>query len=150
MSSRNLDREQANKDTIRTAFDDWASGTGGPFALLANDASWTIVGNSPISRTYQSRREFLDVVIDPLNARLSTPLVPTVRALYAEDDWVIALFDAAATAKDGKPYTNTYTWYLRLRGDLIVEAIAFFDTIAATDLWNRVAPMEDWRRVPNL
>jgi ketosteroid isomerase-like protein len=33
----------------------------------------------------------------------------TVRTLYAEDDWVIALFDASGTARDGKPYHNTYS-----------------------------------------
>jgi ketosteroid isomerase-like protein len=50
------------------------------------------------------------------------------------------LFDATATAKDGKPYTNTYTWYLRMRDGDIIEATAFFDTIEFTDFWKRVAP----------
>lgn len=137
---RDLDREAAAKQLIRAAFDDWAAGTGGPFALLAEDARWTIVGNAPVSRTYEGRADFLDTVIGPFNARLSAPLVPTVRALHAEDDWVIALFDAAGTALDGVPYRNTYTWYLRVVDGAIVEAIAFFDTIAFTDLWNRVSP----------
>lgn len=140
MAERDIAAEQANKDRIRAAFDEWAAGTGGPFALLADDATWTVVGNSPVSRTYGSRQEFLDVVINPFNARMQVPLRPSVRALYAEGDWVIALFDASATARDGKPYENTYTWYMRLAGDEIVEVIAFFDTIEFTDLWNRVAP----------
>ena len=142
MTERNL--EQANKTIIQAAFDDWATGTGGPFALLAPDATWTIVGSSPVSRTFSNRQEFLDVVIDPFNARLATPLIPVVRALYADGDTVIAFFDATATAtataKDGKPYTNTYTWYLRMRDGDIIEATAFFDTIEFTDFWNRVAP----------
>lgn len=51
------------------------------------------------------------------------------------------LFDASsATAKDGKPYENTYTWYPWLRDGVIVEAIAFFDTLEFTDLWTRVSP----------
>lgn len=140
MSERDLAAEQANKDRIRAAFDQWAAGTGGPFALLADDASWTIVGNSPVSRTYGSRQEFLDVVINPFNARMDVPLRPTVRALYADGDWVVALFDASATARDGTPYENTYTWYMRMAGDAIVEVIAFFDTIEFTDFWNRVSP----------
>ncbi|GAA4879720.1 nuclear transport factor 2 family protein [Actinomycetospora straminea] len=93
-----------------------------------------------MSRTYESRREFLDVVIDPFDARMSAPLVPVVRGLYADGDWVIVLFDAAATARDGRPYRNTYTWYLRLDGGAIVEAVAFFDTLEFADLWHRVAP----------
>ncbi|MQA12147.1 MAG: nuclear transport factor 2 family protein [Pseudonocardiaceae bacterium] len=136
--------EQANKERIRAAFDEWAAGTGGPFALLAEDATWTIVGNSPVSRKYHSRKEFIDVVIDPFNARMSAPLVPRVRGLYADGDWVIALFDGHATARDGNPYENTYTWYMRFAqtadGAQIVEVIAFFDTIEFTDFWTRVSP----------
>jgi ketosteroid isomerase-like protein len=140
MSTRDLDLEQDNKAAIQAAFDDWAAGSGGPFSLLAADATWTIVGNSPVSRTFESRQEFLDVVIEPFNARLATPLVPAVRGLYAEGDTVIALFDGSATARDGRPYENTYTWYLRMQGGAIVEAIAFFDTIEFTDFWNRINP----------
>ena len=140
VTARDLQAEAANKATIARAFEAWAAGTGGPYALLDDDATWTIVGNSPASRRYGSRREFLDLVIDPFNARMASPLVPTVRALYAEDDWVIALFDASGTARDGKPYNNTYSWYLRLRDGRIVEAIAFFDTIEFTDFWQRITP----------
>jgi ketosteroid isomerase-like protein len=140
LTARDLQAEAANKATIARAFEEWAAGTGGPYALLADDATWTIVGNSPASRRYDSRQEFLEGVIDPFNARMASPLVPTVRALYAEDDWVIALFDASGTARDGKPYTNTYSWYLRLRDGRIVEAIAFFDTIEFTDFWQRITP----------
>jgi len=53
---------------------------------------------------------------------------------------VIALFDAEATARDGKPYKNAYTWYMRMRDERIVEAIAFFDTVEFTDLWSRIKP----------
>lgn len=138
--SRDLLAEEANKATVARAFEEWVAGTGGPFALLADDATWTIVGTSPASRQYNSRQEFMDVVIDPFNARMASPLVPTVRALYAEDDWVIALFDASGTARDGKPYNNTYSWYMRLQDGQIVEAIAFFDTLEFTDFWNRITP----------
>jgi ketosteroid isomerase-like protein len=140
VGERDLAAEQANKDLVRKAFDEWAAGTGGPFGLLADDATWTIVGNSPVSRTYSSRQEFLDVVIDPFNARMQVPLRPSVRALYADGDWVVALFDAAATARDGKPYENTYTWYMRISDGAIVEVTAFFDTIEFTELWTRVSP----------
>jgi uncharacterized protein len=52
----------------------------------------------------------MEVVINPFNARLSKPLVPTVRGLYAAGDMVIALFDGEGTARDGRPYRNTYSW----------------------------------------
>jgi uncharacterized protein len=133
-------REDHNKQLIRRAFEDWAAGTGGPYGLLADDVSWTIVGNTPASRTYHSRDEFLGQVIGPFNARLTTRLVPTLHALYADGDTVIAYFSASATARDGQPYRNTYSWYLDLDGDRITRAIAFFDSIEFTDFWNRITP----------
>jgi ketosteroid isomerase-like protein len=129
-----------NKDAIRKGFQAWRDGTGSVFDLLAPDAKWTIVGNAPVSRTYKSRQEFLDVVINPFNARLSSRLIPIVRGLYADGDMVVALFDGEAVARDGKPYRNTYTWYMRVHDKQIVEVIAFFDTIEFTDFWNRIKP----------
>ncbi len=132
--------EAENKQVVQQVFVAWAAGTGGVFDLLAPGATWTIVGNSVAAGTYQGRDAFLDTVIKPFNARLSTPLVPAVHALYADGDMVIAYFDASATARDGKPYRNTYTWYLRMQGAAIIEAIAFFDSIALNELWTRVEP----------
>jgi ketosteroid isomerase-like protein len=95
---------------------------------------------SPLSKTYTSRQAFLDEVIHPFNARMATPLVPTVRGIYADGDMVIILFDAAATAKDGVPYRNTYTRYSRMKDAKVVSATAFFDTREFDEFWNRVPP----------
>ncbi len=132
--------EFRNKEMIRTAFEKWIAGTGGVFDLLADDAKWTIVGNSPMSRAYNSKKEFIDEVITPFGARMSKRFIPKVRGLYADGDMVIAFFDGEGTALDGKPYKNTYTWYMRINDGEIVEAVAFFDTIEFTDFWTRVKP----------
>lgn len=134
------DAESRNKAAILASFDAWRDGTGSPFDRLSPSAKWTIVGNSPVSKTYQNRQEFMEAVIAPFNARLSRRLIPAMRGLFADGDMVIALFDAEAIARDGKPYKNTYTWYMRMREEKIVEVIAFFDTIEFTGLWTRVKP----------
>jgi ketosteroid isomerase-like protein len=84
------DAAAKNKEAIQAGIRAWREGTGSVFDLLTPDAKWTIVGNAPVSRTYASRQEFLDVVINPFNARLSRRLVPTVRGIYADGDMVIA------------------------------------------------------------
>lgn len=132
--------ETSNKQAIQAAFEAWRDGTGGPFDLLAADATWTIVGNAPVSRTYHSKQEFIDVVITPFNQRLSKPLRPTVRKIYADGDTVIALFDGEGTARDGKPYKNTYAWFMQMHEGKIVRVTAFFDTIEFTDFWQRIPP----------
>jgi uncharacterized protein len=140
MSTNTRQVEDTNKATIRQAFDDWAAGTGGVFDLLADDATWTIVGTTPVSGTYPSRQAFMDTVIVPFNARMATPLVPTVRALYADGDTVVAYFEASATTTDNRPYFNVYTWYLTLKNGMVVDVTAFFDTVEFTDLWSRITP----------
>lgn len=135
------DVEEKNRRTIQTSFDNWKRGAGSVFDLLASDAKWTIDGRSAVSGTYHSRRDFMDRVVVPFNARLSTPLVPTVRGVYADGDTVIVLWDGAAMARDGKSYENTYSWYLKMRDGKIVSATALYDSIAFDDLWKRVRPV---------
>lgn len=132
--------EEHNRTLIARSFDAWREGTGGPYDLLADRVNWTITGNSLAARTYPSREAFMSEVIRPFNARMATRLSPTVRRLYAEGDTVVAFFDASGTARDGKPYVNTYAWILRLQNDRIVEAHAFFDAIAFDEFWRRVTP----------
>ena len=138
--ARDLAKEDGNKALVQASFDRWRSGTGGPFELLATDVEWTIVGSSPLARTYHSKQQFIDEVIGPFNARMSKPLLPTVRGIFADGDMVIILFDAEATVRDGKPYQNTYSWYLQMRDEKVVKAIAFFDNRHFDEFWNRVSP----------
>jgi uncharacterized protein len=132
--------EARNKAAVRAGFDAWAAGTGSPYDLLAEDAQWTITGNSLASKTYPSREAFLSEVIRPFNARLRAPLVPAIRTMYADGDTVIVFFDARGTARDGRPYVNTYAWFLQMRGGRIVQASAFFDAIEFNDFWTRIDP----------
>ncbi len=135
------DVEEKNRRAVQTAFDNWRRASGSVFDLLASDAKWTIVGHSVASGTYYNRRDFLDQVIVPFNSRLSTPLVPTVRNIYADGDSVIVLWDGAAMARDGKSYENTYSFFLKMRDGKIISAIALYDPIAFDDLWKRVRPV---------
>jgi len=130
--------EARNKALVRASFDAWIQGTGSPFDLLADDASWTIHGRSAASRTYPSRDAFMREVIKPFNARMQVGLKPTIRNIYADGDAVVILFDAKATARDGRPYTNTYSWFFDMRDGKVVKASAMFDSIAFNDLWSRI------------
>jgi ketosteroid isomerase-like protein len=135
--------QDANKALVRASFERWAQGTGSPFELLLPEVQWTIVGSSPVSKTYRGLQSFLDEVIQPFNARMRTPLVPSVRGIYADGDTVITLFDAAATAADGVPYRNTYTWYFSMHDGKVTTVTAFFDTREFDEFWHRVSPGRD-------
>lgn len=132
--------EQRNKATVQQSFDQWRNGTGSAFDLLAPDITWTITGTGATAGTYRNRQALLDQVVSPTSARLSTPIVPTVRGIWADGDMVIVLWDGEATARDGRAYRNTYTWYFRMKDDQVIEAIAFLDMSKFTELWTRVSP----------
>jgi hypothetical protein len=131
---------ERNRALVAKGFEAWAAGTGSPYDLLADNARWTITGNSLAAKTYPSKEAFLAEVIRPFNARMRDRLIPTVHHLYVDGDTVIAFFDAKGVAKDGEAYVNTYAWILRLQNERIVEANAFFDSIAFDALWRRVTP----------
>jgi len=133
-------QEAQNIALTQAAFDRWRDGKGSPYDLLAEDVQWTIVGRSAASKLYPSREAFMAEVIRPFNARMRTPLRPTVHQMMADGDRVAIFFDAQGTAKDGVEYKNTYAWLWRMREGKIVEAHAYFDSIVFNDLWTRVQP----------
>ena len=134
------DQATANKALVRESFEAWANGTGGPFDLLADDALWTIEGRSIAAKTYSGRKAFIREVVKPLNARLSSRLKPRVRSICADGDIVVIFFDGEATARDGKPYKNTYFWQFEMQDGKVVKASAMYDSITFNDLWTRVTP----------
>ena len=127
-----------NKKIIQAGFDRWAKGEGSFFDLLVDDVQWTINGSAPLSKTYTSKQQFLDEVINPLNQRLSKKIVPSVRKLYAEGDVVIALIDGKATAKDGKSYNMSYAWFMTMKNGKIIQVDAFLDGIQFADIMKRI------------
>ena len=74
--------ETRNKATVERSFQAWRDGTGSPYDLLAETATWTIVGRSVASKTYDGREAFMRDVIRPFNARMAAPLRPQIRDLY--------------------------------------------------------------------
>jgi hypothetical protein len=81
MMARTQSEESKNEEIIHQGFAKWANGTGSFFDLLADDVEWTIIGSSPISKTYTSRKQFLEQAIAPINERLSVKIVPRVQGI---------------------------------------------------------------------
>ena len=132
--------EADNLARVQAGFDAWAAGTGTVFDLLSDDATWEVLGSTPVSRTYTSKADLEQNMLRAFNARMSGPLRPTVRRLHADGDTVFAFFDATGTARDGVAYRNTYMWLLDMRHGRIVGVKALLDSVAFNDLWERVAP----------
>jgi ketosteroid isomerase-like protein len=126
-----------NKALIQQAFAKWAGGDADAvFSLLADDVHWTVIGSTPVSRSYKSKREFLEGAVQPLTAQLATPIEPTVLDVIAERDKVAVQWDGRASAKNGKPYNQRYCWIMRLEQGRVREGVAYLDTELISQLWS--------------
>ncbi|OCA78105.1 ketosteroid isomerase [Chryseobacterium contaminans] len=139
LNAQNYSKEEsANKKIITEAFQQWHNGNAHFFDLLTDDVHWEITGSTPYSKVYNSKQEFLDEVISPLNKKLKVKIKPTVRNIFVDNDMVIALWDGEALALDGKPYLSSYSWYMKMKNGKITHVVAFLDGIEFTDIMKRI------------
>jgi uncharacterized protein len=125
-----------NKKLIEDAFGMWVRGDRAALNnLLADDLHWTVIGNSPVSGRYNSKREFLEGASARMSDKLATPIKPTLRHVIADGDMVALVFNGDATGKNGTEYHQTYCWVLRLEGGKIREGTAYVDTELITRLF---------------
>lgn len=126
-----------NKKLIQDAFTAWARGDGMAFfKLLAEDVRWTVIGSTPVSRTYSSRDAFVEGAVKPLTGKLAGPIVPTVRDLIAEGDKVVLQWEGRSSGKNGTIYHQTYCWVMRMEGGKVREGTAYLDTELITQIWS--------------
>src|SRR4051794_24549214 len=97
MSDTSSAAGEANRETIRGAFEAWRDGTGAIADVFAPEMVWRIEGRSAASREYGSRQEFVDAVLAPFGARFSASSEPfrpaRIRSVHADGDTVIVVWD---------------------------------------------------------
>jgi uncharacterized protein len=138
-----MSETEANRQTIRQAFEAWSEGTAPITDVFAADMVWRIEGHSLASRAYGSRQQFIDEVLTPFGARFasSDPFRPVrIRSVHADGDTVIVVWDGRGIATDGQPYENSYAWFMQMRDGKVIDGTAFYDSISFNDLWTRVQP----------
>jgi ketosteroid isomerase-like protein len=131
---------EANRATVRAAFQAWEEGTGAITDLFAPDMVWRIEGRSAVSKEYGSRQEFIDEVLAPFGARFGPGKQFRPVRIHADGDTVIVVWDGSGLANDGLSYDNTYAWVMRMRDGQVIDGTAFYDSIAFNDLWQRLTP----------
>jgi ketosteroid isomerase-like protein len=132
-----------NRIIVRGAFDAWRAGRAPITDLFAPQMTWRIEGRSIASGDYADRQAFIDEVLAPFGARFAEgePFRPQeIHGVHADGDAVIVHWQGHGVANDGEPYDNAYVWLMRLSHGLVVDGVAFFDSIAFDELWRRVQP----------
>jgi ketosteroid isomerase-like protein len=134
--------ETSLRNKTEQAFHAWQNGTGNVADLFAYNLVWTITGHSLASKTYHSKQEFIDEVLRPFAARFSERFRPVSTRVYMDGDTAIVLWEGEGTRVDGKPYKNSYAWFMRYQDGLVVEATAFYDSLSFNQLWTEITPKE--------
>ncbi len=125
-----------NKKVIQDAFAAWANGDGMAFfSLLADDATWTVLGNCPISGTYVGRQRLIEDALKPQREKLAGPPIPTVINLIAEGDTVVIQWVSKGTTKSGMSYDNNYCYVVQMNNGRICRGTAYLDTELVRTIW---------------
>jgi uncharacterized protein len=98
------------------------------FALLADDVTWTNVGSTKFSGTYDGKRSIAEDLLGPLFRQLKAGISSKIERLTAEDDIVVAQTSGTAVTTDGTPYNNTYCQVIKIHNGQIVAVKEYMDT----------------------
>lgn len=118
--------EKTKKQIVEKAFLAWEKGEGSPFSLLAENATWTIMGPTQTAKTY-TIEELTKEVIEPFIAKLKGSLTPTLIDIYQDGDVVIILFEAIGTIINNEIYRNSYAWFFTMEGEKVSKVRAVLD-----------------------
>lgn len=128
-----------NKQIVTEAFDAWAAGGQSFFTdVLSPEVNWRIEGSGSSAGLFRGRETFLEQAVRPFVSRLSKPVTPVSKKIWADGDHVIINWEGVAVAGDGVPYSNSYAWIFHMRDGKAVEVTAFLDLAPYDDVLRRV------------
>jgi hypothetical protein len=104
-------------------------------ASFAEDATWQLDGELPISGTWHGR----DAILDEFLATALSYYEPSsvsieVTNVIAEGDAVVAEWTSRAQTVDGAPYENHCIGVFRVRDGLIQSVREYMDTLYASQI----------------
>jgi uncharacterized protein len=119
----------SNRARVEYVFAETAKGNGKPFLdALADGASWTIMGTTAWSKTYQGKAAIMSELIEPLRRVLASPLKTHAHRIVAEADIVVVEARGENVTQDGRPYENNYCWVFQFQLGQVVALTEYADT----------------------
>lgn len=116
---------EANKRIVRDFFAAMSSDNAEKASsLLADDIAWTIIGDTPVSRTFHGHKDCQENLLQEgfrhlkVESGINLEVVETI----ADDDKVVARVQGKLDGKHG-PYNNTYCHVFTIRDGKIAEDV---------------------------
>ncbi|HJP36203.1 MAG TPA: nuclear transport factor 2 family protein [Gammaproteobacteria bacterium] len=121
---------ETNKQVIRDFFAAISGGNlAGALALCHDDVVWTIIGDTPVSKTFVGPKAIEDDLMGEVFRVVDADAGVRVDVveLIAEGEKVVARAQGTITGNYG-PYNNTYCHVFTFRDGKIAEDIEYLDT----------------------
>ncbi len=114
------------------------------FERVADNVSWTVMGTHPLAGAYRGKEDFLSHTFRRLNKILKEGVVLKVKGVIVQGEQAVVEMESLSTARNGKPFNNSYCWVVRFENGIIVEVRAYVDSALVQRLIdeNEVQPGE--------
>ena len=106
------------------------------FSLISDDVTWTNIGSTGFSGTFNGKAELMEKLLEPLFGQLKAGISTEIERLFGEGDFVVALTSGTAETKDGRPYNNRYCQVIQIKDGQFVAVTEYFDTALANSVFN--------------
>lgn len=122
----------SSREIARTFFDKLCSGDfAGGFASLADDATWSIIGTTAMSKTYNKQSMLSDLV--PMLSTFKEPAQMGVDEIIAEGDRAVVLAHVTGVGPYAPYSQDTYCFVLRTGDGKVREIVEYLDTAAVEE-----------------
>ncbi|GLK43014.1 MULTISPECIES: nuclear transport factor 2 family protein [Novosphingobium] len=118
-----------SRQIARAFFDKLCSGDFmGGFESLAEDATWTIIGDTPLSKHFTRDRLLTEMI--PMLSTFREPARMAVSEIIAEGDRAVVIASVEGVGPYGPYRQDPYCFILRTRDGRISEIVEYLDTVA--------------------
>ncbi|MGD9661814.1 MAG: nuclear transport factor 2 family protein [Porticoccaceae bacterium] len=112
----------------------------GGFASMSDDATWSLIGTTRYSRTF-NKEGMLNELVPMLSTFVEAPQMH-VKEVIAEGDRAVVIADVVGVGPTGPYKQDPYCFVLRIRDGKVAEIVEFLDTVAVEQAicGNKVVP----------
>ena len=121
-----------SRDVAKAFFDKLCSGDfPGGFNSMTDDATWSIIGTTAMSQTFDKPRMLAELV--PMLSTFKEPVKMGVDEIIAEGDRAVVLAHVEGVGPYAPYKQSTYCFVLRIADGKVRQIVEYLDTVAVEE-----------------
>jgi len=100
------------------------------FNRVSDNVHWTVMGTHPLAGEYYTKQDFVNATGKRLNKLLKGSVnILKIKHVFVDGMTAIVEMEGLSTAKNGKPFNNTYCWIVEFDENKIITRVrAYLDS----------------------